>query len=708
MATSRGPARHRRGALARTLRLVVVAGIAALPLAAPVPGAAAPAAPPAHDPLVLTSQSTWIGPGQTFDVQLATGTGAPPVADRGLAVAVYPCLHTRSDFDETVTATSLPGSPEAETSAPLRWTSLPVTGTQGADLRVAVTVDGPSVGTAPPPPGTSFAAGLSCHVADGGVFPVRISLVDLRSGSDVGGFVTHLVYLSSPGSQPLRTAVVLPVATTVTAAPTVTGPRAIEPSAALGRVPSAALDGLETSVADVTASSVPLTLDVSPQTVQALAGSGRQRAVTTLAQLSSDPNVEMPAPGYVPVDAASLVRAGVGSELTVQVQQGTQVLRSAGFHVAQPGPGSAATWIGSGTMDTPALDALAALGYRTIVVPEGDLRPATSAGGGSTSPPVTVGTGHGTVTLLGASADLTQRFTGRDPVLAAHQLLAELTQIYLEAPNLVRSRSVVAMPPVGWAPEPAFVQTLLAGLLHNPAVAAVTVTGAERAVPAVPGSVTGGQPPPVPGPAIAAARSRLDSFAAAVPATAAAPDGKPLVAQLRQLRLAGEAAALRPGEQSAVLRAADRALTAQIDQMGVALGQSITLTARKGRIPVTLVNDAGYPVTGTLSLTSDKLLFSSGTTRLSLRGVTLNRANNVVYVSVEARASGEFRVGVVFTAPAGRLTLASGTVVVRSTATSYVGIVLSLGAIAVLLGWWFRTARRSRGGDGDPEPSPAP
>ena len=88
--------------------------------------------------------------------------------------------------------------------------------------------------------------------------------------------------------------------------------------------------------------------------------------------------------------------------------------------------------------------------------------------------------------------------------------------------------------------------------------------------------------------------------------------------------------------------------------------------------------------------------------------VTLNRATNAVYVSVEARASGEFRVSVAFDAPTGRLPLAAGTIIVRSTATSVVGIVLSLGAVAVLLGWWLRTARRSRNGNGGPDGAPAP
>ena len=693
--------------------------MAAMPVLLPMaPGGGAGragAAPAGQTGLLLASQSTWIGPGQDFDVQLTAGSAAPPVADRAISVAVYPCLHTRSNFDQTVGTPSQLGTPQAETTTPLTWRSLPVATGGAADLRIAVTVDGSSVGVTTPPAGAALAVGLSCHAADGGVFPVRITLSDQRTGNDVASLVTHLVYLSSPGSQPLRAALVLPVAATVTAAPPVLGARAIEPTTALRRVPAAVLGDLATEVADVAYADLPMTLAVSPQSVLALAGSGHQRTVTALATLSSGSTVEVPAPGYVPVDATALVRGGVGSDLTLQVHQGTQVLRAAGLHVTDPtadptaGGGAGATWIASGSMDSSALESLAALGYRTIVVPEGSLRTTSAGSGGSTSPPETVTTPQGTVTLLASSADLTQRFAGRDPVLAAHQLLAELTQIYLEAPNLVHAREVVIVPPAGWTPEPAFVQTLLAGLQHNPALSPVTIAGARQAVPPVSGELATGVPvPAVPGPSILAAKADLASFAAAIPATALSPDGKPLITELQELRLSAEAATLRPGQQADVVRAAQRALTAQVDQVGVAVGQSITLTARKGRIPVTLVNEAGYPVTGTLTLTSDKLLFSSGTTRLSVPHVTLNRANNAVYVSVEARASGEFRVSVAFDAPTGRLPLAAGTIIVRSTATSVVGIVLSLGAVAVLLGWWLRTARRSRNGNGGPDGAPAP
>jgi hypothetical protein len=64
---------------------------------------------------------------------------------------------------------------------------------------------------------------------------------------------------------------------------------------------------------------------------------------------------------------------------------------------------------------------------------------------------------------------------------------------------------------------------------------------------------------------------------------------------------------------------------------------------------------------------------------------------------------------VVIRSPMGGLTLSTGQVSVRSTATSLVGILLSLGAVLVLAAWWVRTSRKRRAGRrGHPVTTPAP
>ncbi len=139
--------------------------------------------------------------------------------------------------------------------------------------------------------------------------------------------------------------------------------------------------------------------------------------------------------------------------------------------------------------------------------------------------------------------------------------------------------------------------------------------------------------------------------------------------------------------------------------------RTVTLTSQRGRVPVTITSTAPYPITGTLTLTSDKLTFPNGQSQR----VTLGPRTNVVYVNVETRASGLFKVAIAVTSPAGGLVLTSGQVSVRSTATSVVGVVLTVGAVVVLVVWWLRTSRKRRaqrrGGDGDltvPSEPPVP
>ena len=162
--------------------------------------------------------------------------------------------------------------------------------------------------------------------------------------------------------------------------------------------------------------------------------------------------------------------------------------------------------------------------------------------------------------------------------------------------------------------------------------------------------------------------------------------------------LAGEAELLHPSEQSAVLANTAAALDAQLGQLVVAGDRTVTSTSQQGTLEVTIVSNASYPVTATLTLNSDKLLFPNGTTQWSQPNTLLlpSPHTNIVPVKVTTRASGTFKVDITLHSPGGALLLSSGSVDVRSTATSVVGIALTVGAVLVLGGWWIRTSRKRR------------
>ena len=121
----------------------------------------------------------------------------------------------------------------------------------------------------------------------------------------------------------------------------------------------------------------------------------------------------------------------------------------------------------------------------------------------------------------------------------------------------------------------------------------------------------------------------------------------------------------------------------------LATERTITVTARTAAIPITVLSNAPYTVVGTLTLTSNKFIFPPpGSTR---SGVVLDHPTTPLRIEAVARTSGDLPVEAVFSSPAGDLEIARGQLTVRSTAISWVGIMLTALALAVLGAWWART-----------------
>jgi hypothetical protein len=675
-----------------------------------VPAPVSAATSSAASPLRLISQSAWVTPGQPFDLKLQTAAGGPPTSQTGVSVSVYPCLSSVSGFDQSVMSSGGPeGTPISATRTPLAVSGLPPLAGGGFDL--SLPVSGRASSTAPAG-GFTIAltsAGGQCQSYPYGVYPVRIQLVDTSTGQDLGGFTTHMTYVDEGAdTQRLRFALVLPVESAVTPSVSPTAAQLLaRPSSALAPLgPRAAtvMADLATTLASPAHATVPVTLEASPQTVQALDASGHGTTVDQLASLAATPDVHqfLSAP-FAPVDASTLVDDGLGDELALQISRGAQVLGATAVRPSASAGSGLGAWVTNDALDSATLAQLASDGYHQVVLPSSSV-PASPTNGSAAEPFPLATTQGGTVTGLATDADLEARFDGspQDPVLAAYQLVAELAQIYFEKPNDTTVRGVAAVAPNGWAANPAFVGALLSALDGNPVIDPVTTAdlfatlpmagchGSCKLVPAGPGA-------PLPAGAIRAQRRRIAGFSSAATAAAA----RLISTQLGDLVLVGESERLRPDQQAAVLANTGSALDAQLAQLVVGGERTVTLTSQQGTLQVTMVSSAPYPVTGTLTLTSDKLLFPNGTTQWS-EGATLfpggpgSAHTTVVPVIVRTRASGLFRVGIAFASPDRGLVLSTGQVSVRSTATSVVGIVLSLGAVLVLVVWWLRTSRRRR------------
>jgi hypothetical protein len=659
----------------------------------------------ASAPLTMLSQTPWVTPGKPFDLQLEAAGTSVPAAQLGVSVAVYSCLSSVSAFDQSVSSSSGPsGTPISSTRSPLPVSGLPAITDGGFDLSMPVVVGGAQSLT--PSSGYTVdltSAGQQCGLYPSGVYPVRVQLVNTSSKQVIAGITTHLVYTDAGAdTQKLRFAVVLPVQMAMSASSTPTSAQLLaHPQAALEQPSPAAttgVTGMVATLADPAHSTVPVTLEASPQAVSDLDDSGHQSTVAQLAALASGPSVQFASTPFAPVDASSLVDAGLSSELARQVSRGTQVLDTTVTHPAvTTGTPDLGAWITNNPLDADTLTQLESDGYSRLILPTNGV--SSSPTNGSTAEPFQLAPARGSpLTALTSNADLASRFTGTpgDPVLAAHQLIAELAQIYYEKPNDATPRGVATVAPTGWSANQAFVNALLGALANNPIIEPVTTTDLLNTLSTTTCrngckliSANSGSGLPVA--AIRAQRHRIDSF------FSAAPTAHQLSAPLGDLVLAGESELLRPAQQSAVLHNTGLAVDAQLEQLVVAGDQTITLTSQQGTLPIDIVSSAPFPMNASLTVTSDKLLFPNGSTQWTKPGsLPLHSGTNIIDVPVTARTSGVFTVAIVLHSPTGGLELSNGQLTVRSTATSVVGIALSLGAVVVLLVWWIRTSRKRR------------
>ena len=452
-------------------------------------------------------------------------------------------------------------------------------------------------------------------------------------------------------------------------------------------------------------SAVPVTVEPSPETLQGLgevSGAGAAAARTALgdlAVLSSDQTVhDVPPQPYVPVDASAL--SGQGTELAGQMAEGGSILERAGVQTTPAG--DPAAWVADGPVSSGLGASLEVIGSALhspvqVVVPDSTLQaPAGSSTGITWGYPFKLSLGRGrTYEAAASDGQLATHFDAepQDPALAANQLLADLAFVHFEQPNLADPRGIVAVPPVGWTPDPAFDRELLAGLHDNPDVTPVTLAGFFDQVPlggnGAPSTraLAPGNGPTLAaglGHQISAARLRLTAFDSAVP-----KKGTPILSQLDDILLASQSITLgAPGQRSGVATF-DRALSGQLSLIQLASERTITVTERTAAIPITVLSGAPYTVVGTLILSSNKFAFPPpGPTRT---GVVLDHPTTPLRIEADARTSGDLPVEATFVSPAGGLEIARGQLTVRSTTTSWVGVVLTALALAVLGGWWART-----------------
>ena len=666
------------------LCLAVVLLGTAMPMGITRAGAASqPAGTNSKNSLALDSQTPWVGPGQPFDMQLAVNTGSAPRNILSLVITVYAALGTRSGFQETVGGSA--ASRQLDQTPELALSNYPAQGIVNLDMPIIAD------GTSSPGAGSGAAPTINLYCQPGncqGVYPTTIRLINTTTSVTTATLTTYLVFASPPANtQKLRFAWVLPISIANSAVPT-----------------PAELNSLDSSLGSLTENTIPVTLDPEPATVNALSVEApsqprARQALADLQNLSQSTGREVLNSPYVSVDPSALVDNGLNSELGNQVKRGNQVLTDAGIRA------TSGTWLATGPMDQAGLSAVVESGVNQLIVPTSAMISRSEALSPAQPFPVAASTAIAPTTApstvaMFADAQLASDLAssaGNDPALAASRVIADLSMIYFEDPNENVARGVVLEPPAGFIPSPGFITAFTAALGSSPIVESTTIGGLFSEVPPGTGGArrfmpTSGLASGLPVKIIRTDRTQLDEFSAAISGQQAAPTAR----RLGDYILEGESSALRPSEQLRALENADQAFQGQLQLLSLPNAHSITLTSRAARVPFTILSAAPYVVSGELHVTSENLVFPHG----NIEAISLDHPTNAAYLDVQARTSGSFSVDVTVNTVNGSLTLVHGRITVQSTVSSLIAVILSIGAVAVLLVWWARSwwsGRRQHG-----------
>ncbi len=659
---------------------VLAVGAALMLTAAPVAAEVNP--PPTTAPdtsgLVLTGQPAWVTVGGNLPLRLQVE--GPAAATPGLTVSVtaYGAVTSRSGYESALQGKNL-GSVLGHVELPLDL--FPADADGSRTLTVGLQ----------PEDGPSDPARLPLRRT--GVYPLD---VDLRQpdGTQLAGFVTPVVAVA-PGAngsptigKRLDVTWVLPMV----ARPAYQLDGKPDPDVVSQLQPDGRLGGRAIAIAN---SSVPLTLAPGPETLESwtqLARGDPSLATSLDSMHDALGRSQVLAGPYVPVDVRSLVAGGLSTEVGLELVQGTDKLGALLGTRVDP-----RTEIAHPANDA-SLARLRDAGVDRVILDGADLAPRDEQF--TPAQPFVVRTQQGQFTALGSDTGLQRLLDGNDPpALRAQRFLAGLSVVALEQPNT--QRGIVVLEPDDWAGSGELVASVLAGLpSDHPLLQPQTIDDLLSSVPpATNGNAlverqltsTPVPPPPVTQGEFADAQAELESFNALVPPpnSLADPGNRALLVSLSSVWTGTSGRARGRGELGKITLGVNNFL----GQLHVPAGNStITLTARKGEIPVTFLNDSDQTLRVRVRLQSDKLLFPDGDERV----IDLPPRSTTVRFTVETRSSGTFPLTLSVTSPDGSLPIQQTKVQVRSTFVSNVGLFLTVGAILFLALWWGNDIRRRR------------
>lgn len=636
--------------------------------------------------LRLSLQTPWNSPDQTqLDLRFtAENTGAVPLDDLSIGLAVYGRVITRTQYEQSL-----------------------VTDPSPAIIIDAETL--PREGEIAPGETRAFEAVLDLtfpgiDATQSGIYPLKL---DLRShGVPLAALRSPVIFLVRQPEVPLRLAW-----TFVLSEPIGFGPDGVFTSPALetslqpgGRL-AGELRALSTLAEDPSA--VPVDVVVSPVLLTQLArmragytviqdgqprtveqGKGGSAlaadALSQLARIAAGPGVEISAMPFSGPQLPSLVAGGLSRDVSVQLDRGNQVVAS--FLKVTPSP--AILRPPRASIDDATLSDLSARGVSVLVLDPGSVAatpdplgfalPPVAAVGPLDQPTLAIVPDQSVATLLA------QPFVADDPVRGAQAMLGELAIIWQERPSDLRGIAVT-MPETLHLPGGFY-----AAFARDAAAAPWLQT--MRATELVAAFPPAGVPSPLAAPSVARfsdayvdelkqARRWIAIYRSMIVDESTDPD------RFDTYLLLAESSDFlsNPTAGLSFIRAVRDQLGAVFGAVRPDTGQVVTLTARTGsRIPVHVTNEGDHALRVKVQLVSQHLQSSPSDTVILQPSAT-----QTLFFDVDLKTNGRFAVQVQVESPSGR-PIGQSTLIVRSTQYNRIALIITIGAALVLLLAWAR------------------
>lgn len=588
---------------------------------------------------------------------------------------------------------------------------------------VGTIVHAATIDVAPVPAGGSRSIRLQTPAAElglggvgqAGVYPLRVQLV--ADGEVADELVTSLVLLPEEVSDPIRVTAIAPLALPPQrdasgALETMRLPSAIGPRGLLTRSiealtahpdanPAITLDAvtLEDLVA-LTDGEAVVRPEADGGPAQPVSAATQRRAAEVLDVFRdlAGARVDVIPQPYAGADLVALTRFGEPGAAERRVSEGAARLEQ---HLrARPAAGVA--WPPDGVNDA-TLQLLRGVGARTLVLDEAYLR----IGARTNLSPSPVrrlrAPGGPDLTALVPDpwlADTLAEGVPGGPVAAAQRVVGELASVYFEQPGIAR-RGVLLAPGRPDTPvHPETLEALLGALEEAPFVRptrlralATAVVPESRAVRLrYPTRARDAELPAAYLDRIATARRALSSLSGVLDADQDTPE------RFDRLLLQATSIAYRGQAQPAGLALAtevSRTVAELYRSVEVLEPPPVTLTSVEGEIPVTVRSRAPVALRVRLTLLTPRYDVEGGPVR---ELVLAPNDTAILTFAVRDRApGGTAPIRVVISDTDGRVNLAGGTIVVRSTAVNAAALFVTAGAGLALLAFGLRGAARRRG-----------